>query len=409
MNQETRIQQSTPEIASVANIADKDSRKIEVTSGGRGSFSGTNRGGNNYRGGRGRGRGRQPWNNNRTFCQICGRPGHVAYKCYNRFDATFQGPSANNNSSNPALFYSSPDSNGVGSEWLMDSGATNPVTPDQSNLSKKSEYYGGEQLRVGNGQGLHIKNIGSSHCGNLVLNKILHVPSVTKNLLSIAQLTSDNNALVEFNSRFVFVKDKATGKILLQGKLRDGLYKVSLPETKHANPNSSHLASFFAALSHVQLSKTCFPKLSSIHLWHFRLGHPSSLILNKVFQQCRTPLSVNQSSTSFCSSCQLGKSHRLYASSSTTKSTAPLQLVFSDVWGPAPIETKEGYKYYVLFEDNYSRFCWAYLMKHKFEVKPIFLQFKLMVENLTNHKIKTIQSDWGVNIVHSLLSLPILE
>ena len=34
-------------------------------------------------------------------------------------------------------------------------------------------------------------------------------------------------------------------------------------------------------------------------------------------------------------------------------------------------------------------------MKNKSDAKHIFLQFKLIVENLTNKKIKTFQSDWG--------------
>ena len=57
-----------------------------------------------------------------------------------------------------------------------------------------------------------------------MLNKILHVPSVTRNLLTIAQFTFDNDVIVEFNSCSVFVKDKATRKIVLQGIVRDGLY-----------------------------------------------------------------------------------------------------------------------------------------------------------------------------------------
>ena len=98
---------------------------------------------------------------------VHGRPGDVAYKCYNCFDPKFQGPQSNSNTNTQPrdtnVFYASLDTCGTSSEWLMDNGATNHITPDQSNLTQKTKYYGGEQLHVGNGQGLEICNVGTSY------------------------------------------------------------------------------------------------------------------------------------------------------------------------------------------------------------------------------------------------------
>lgn len=98
------------------------------------------------------------------------------------------------------------------SKWLMDdSGATNHITANQSNITQKNEYSSSERLIAGNGQGLSIMNFGSSSfqtsSGIFWLNNMLHVPHITKNLLSIVHVTLDNN-VVEFNSQFVFVMDK---------------------------------------------------------------------------------------------------------------------------------------------------------------------------------------------------------
>lgn len=41
---------------------------------------------------------------------------------------------------------------------------------------------------------------------------MLHVPQIARNLLSIAQITDDNN--VEFNSHSIFVKDRDLRKAL---------------------------------------------------------------------------------------------------------------------------------------------------------------------------------------------------
>ena len=72
----------------------------------------------------------------------------------------------------------------------------------------------------------------------------------------------------------------------------------------------------------------------------------------------------------------------------------PLELVHTDVWGPA-LPSSGGYKYYVSLVDDYSRFCWIYLLKHKSDVETIFYAFQNHVERLLNTKIRAIQSDWG--------------
>jgi hypothetical protein len=68
-----------------------------------------------------------------------------------------------------------------------------------------------------------------------------------------------------------------------------------------------------------------------------------------------------------CDPCQQAKSHQLPYPQSTSVSNHPLELVFSDVWGPAP-ESVGHYKYYVSFVDDYSKFTSIYLLKYKSEV-----------------------------------------
>ncbi|GFQ04839.1 putative myb family transcription factor at1g14600 [Phtheirospermum japonicum] len=83
--------------------------------------------------------------------------------------------------------------------WFPDSGATNHVTYDMSNLNTISEYQGSNKLHVGNGTGLTITHIGNSvlkspHCTSVFhLKKLLLVPCITKNLMSVSQFAQDNN------------------------------------------------------------------------------------------------------------------------------------------------------------------------------------------------------------------------
>jgi hypothetical protein len=74
-------------------------------------------------------------------------------------------------------------------------------------------------------------------------------------------------------------------------------------------------------------------------------------------------------------------------------SRQPLELIFSDVWGPAPDSIGRN-KYYVSFIDDYSKFTWIYLLKFKSDVFQKFHEFQNLVERLFNRKIIAIQSDW---------------
>ena len=70
----------------------------------------------------------------------------------------------------------------------------------------------------------------------------------------------------------------------------------------------------------------------------------------------------------------------------------PLELVHSDVWGKT-IASSGGYQYYVSFVDDFSRFVWIYLLKHKSDVEHVFYEFQNHVERQLDTKIKAIQSD----------------
>lgn len=77
--------------------------------------------------------------------------------------------------------------------------------------------------------------------------------------------------------------------------------------------------------------------------------------------------------------------------------SAPLEL-FSDVWGPRPTSVGRS-NFYVRFIDDFSKFTWIYLLKHKSEVFERFYDFKNLVERQFDRKILCMQTDLGgVNI-----------
>jgi hypothetical protein len=91
---------------------------------------------------------------------------------------------------------------------------------------------------------------------------------------------------------------------------------------------------------------------------------------------------VNESNNETISyACQKAKSHQLPYSTSTSASSARLELVVSDVWGPT-LDSIGGKKYYVSFIDDFSKFTWIYLLKFKSEVFQKLREFQSLVETL---------------------------
>jgi hypothetical protein len=132
----------------------------------------------------------------------------------------------------------------------------------------------------------------------------------------------------------------------------------------------------------------------SSQIWHRRLGHASFPIINKA-----TYLSIQNKNSSICSDCQLAKSHAMPFTNMHVKVSKPLELIYSDVWGPTSTLSTSGAQYYINVLDDATKFLWLFPLKLKVEAYQTFLCFKATVEHHFDRKIKALQTDWGVNTV----------
>lgn len=80
-------------------------------------------------------------------------------------------------------------------------------------------------------------------------------------------------------------------------------------------------------------------------------------------------------------------------------SSKPLELIYTDVWGPSPITSVDGFRYYLIFVDHYTKYVWFFPLKWKSDVSSIFPVYKKMVENYFDTKIISIYSDNGGNFI----------
>lgn len=77
-------------------------------------------------------------------------------------------------------------------------------------------------------------------------------------------------------------------------------------------------------------------------LWHNRLGQPSVAVFHNVLKRCNTS-PPNKTTADFCVACCMGKCQQLPSYTSLSSYTAPLQLVFCDLWNSSHVKSSMGY------------------------------------------------------------------
>ena len=91
--------------------------------------------------------------------------------------------------------------------------------------------------------------------------------------------------------------------------------------------------------------------------------------------------------------CQFGKQTALPFNNNVYHALSPFDLIHSDVWGPSPITTQGGSRYFVIFVDDFSRYTWIYLFKNCYELSQIYRDFTKMIETRFSKPIKVFRSD----------------
>ncbi|KAL5520691.1 hypothetical protein ACEPAF_2693 [Sanghuangporus sanghuang] len=132
-------------------------------------------------------------------------------------------------------------------------------------------------------------------------------------------------------------------------------------------------------------------------LWHRRFAHLNHGDVNRLMtEELVKGMVVKSKSTPdpICEPCIAGKQHRFNISKLVShRASGLLQLVHSDVHGPLPVQSRYGFKYWITFIDDYSRYWAVLLLKKKSDTFAAFKQFKAYVENQLGVKIKATRDD----------------
>ncbi|KAG8479954.1 hypothetical protein CXB51_025047 [Gossypium anomalum] len=271
----------------------------------------------------------------------------------------------------------------ITTSWILDSGASDHMTGNLSLFHTYLPCHDHSRIRIADGSYSLVARMGTVRLTeNFSLDKVLHVPNLSYNLLSISKLTKDEKVLVEFSALGCVVQEQESGKMIGTAKVDDGLYVW--------NKNSSQEG--------MALSTS---KEDSIMLWHRRLGHPNFMYLKKLFPL----LFLNKKISSLnCEVCQLSKHTRVPYPLKPYVQSQPFSLIHSDLWGASRVKNITGARWFITFIDDHTRVCWIYLFKEKSEVSRVFKNFHSMIRTQFNSNIHTLRTDNGREYFNSVLS-----
>jgi hypothetical protein len=106
--------------------------------------------------------------------------------------------------------------------------------------------------------------------------------------------------------------------------------------------------------------------LNHTFIWHYRLGHINEKCIERLHKDGLL-ISFDFESFDMCESCLLGKMTKAPFTSQGERASDLLGLVHTDVCGPMSSVAICGFQYFITFTDDFSRYRYIYLIRHKSE------------------------------------------
>src|SRR6266481_3644980 len=273
------------------------------------------------------------------------------------------------------------------SDWLADSVATTHIVRNRSHFM---DYISEPNQIKGIALGSSLKTIGRGtiKIDFLVKNKnkiftvqlkdVKHAPTAPNNLISIRRLT-DHNYHANFTRGGVEFQTPQ-GQTFAEGQKNGQLYQM-----RARIPNTNKPVEFATAAR-------------TWDEWHWTLGHISiGAIKTLKNNNLVEGMDIDKSKESTqCAACIQGRqTTEPFPKQAEDDVTQIGELTVSDVWGLANTEGPSQEQYFYSFTDAKTRRMQIYFSHMKTEVLRYFKEYKALIENQMNNKLKCFCSDGG--------------
>ncbi|GKB40771.1 retrotransposon protein, putative, ty1-copia subclass [Tanacetum coccineum] len=186
----------------------------------------------------------------------------------------------------------------------------------------------------------------------ICLDNCHYAPSITRGVVSVSRLV-DNGFVQCFTDYGISISKNNV--LYFNVVARNGIYEIDMHDLV-PNVNSIYNVS----------NKRVKRNLDSTYLWHCRLAHINKKRI-KQLQQDGLLKSTDDESFDKCESCLSGKMTNKPFPHSNERAKDLLGIIHTDVCDPLRHVSRQGASYFITFTDDYSRYGYVYLLKHKHE------------------------------------------
>ena len=270
------------------------------------------------------------------------------------------------------------------SSLLVDCGATAHIVNDKSKFTKFDEAFcpdkhfielaNGTKSNVALARGDAIVQIKDSYGRyiNAALKNALYVPSFPQSIFSVQAAMSKGASVIFKPDCAQLIHNNGTVfDIQKHGKL----YYLDVFDDKTMIADSVNYA-------------------CDLSNWHKILGHcnyDDVLKLQGVVDGMKVTGSTEKPAD--CSVCVLGKMTQDRSRTPRCRSTVPLALVHTDLAGPVEPVSADGFRYAIVFTDDYSGVVFVYFLKCKSDAMEATERF--LADSAPFGKVKCLRSDNG--------------
>ena len=258
---------------------------------------------------------------------------------------------------------------------LVDCGATTHIVTDPNKFIRKREDFNPENHYIELADGTRQNNVvvakGDARVSiinsvgvkrDVILEDALCIPSFKRDILSVKAVTNHG-------AKVIFTPGEA------ELTTRCGeTFKIRACNNLYYLNNVKNVQSL------------------SLKKWHKIMGHCNAKDLIKL-EACVDGMSINKRDSFSCPICIQGKMVQYRNHDVSKRSTAPLQLVFSDLAGPVSPVSKENSRYVMSFVDDYSGLIFVYFLKNKNDSIRGLERF--LADSATFGKLQCLRSDNG--------------
>ncbi|KAI3664947.1 hypothetical protein L6452_43560 [Arctium lappa] len=268
--------------------------------------------------------------------------------------------------------------------WFLDNGCSKHMTGQKEILSNFKDKFCGT-VRFGNDQFSPIMGYGDVQHDNVTIKKVSYVEGLRHNLFNTGQFC-DKDLEVNFKAKRCSVRNEE-GEELLVGTRESDLYTINL--------------------SYVQTDKqVCLLTKASMQqswLWHRRLSHLNFRYINNLVsgKLVKGLLELKYEREHLCAACEKAKMKRAPHKPKPEPSTsAPLELLHMDLYGPMRTQSLGGKKYILVIVDDYSLYTWVKFLRSKNETPDVLITFLKMTQVNLQKPVKFLRTDNGIEFMN---------